>query len=102
MHGEFAAKRNISGQACRNILLIHDWTSISIALALSNADRHGPRHFARRGCHKFRAHWIENTFAQDSVDVGEILLRQGPAAHFVDGRELLRATRAPERYADTG
>ena len=71
-------------------------------MALSRADRHGPNRFAGRGSHEFRADWIENTFAQNGVDGGEVPFRQGPAAHFVDGRELLRATRAPERDGNTG
>src|SRR5258705_4050577 len=73
-----------------------------LALVFSVAALHGPSRFAGRGSHEFRADWIENTFAQNGIDGGKVPFRQGPAAHFVDGRELLRATRAPERDANTG
>src|SRR5882724_12265083 len=77
-------------------------TSKILRLTLSHADGHGSRSLAGRGSHEFRPNWIANIFPKNGVDCGKITFCQRPAAYLVDGRELFRTTRAPERGAHAG
>src|SRR6266436_555341 len=56
---------------------------------------------SRRRSHEFRPRRILNAFAQNGIDRGEITFFERPADYFLDGLELFRVARAPQRNANT-
>src|SRR4029077_13847928 len=55
---------------------------------------------ARRRSHEFRANRIGDGFAQDPIDLGLGCDIEPPARHRVDGLQLARMPRAPQRRGD--
>src|SRR5271166_3696031 len=75
---------------------------VSKILLFELSDSHGLSNFPRRGSHELRSDRMGNRIAKDGVDRRKISFCQRPAADFLDGPELFRATCAPERDANTG